>query len=78
MNVWKPSKGTKACHEFVDSNHVDHRFAGAGSNEGNNFKLRPNKNSDKVDVSKLYRKNIKLDSSWNRRISNFTLLSFQM
>ena len=55
LNAWKPSKITKAFHDFVESNHVDHRFAGAGSNEGNNFKLRPKKNSDKVDISKLIR-----------------------
>ena len=53
LNAWKPSKITKAFHEFVDSDPVDHRFAGAGSNEGNNFKLRPKKNSDKVYISKL-------------------------
>ena len=43
LNSWKPSKITKAFGEFVDSNHFDHKFAGAGSNEGNNVKLRPKK-----------------------------------
>ena len=50
LNAWKTSKITKAFQKFVESNHIDHRFAGAGSNEGNNFKLRTNMNREKVDL----------------------------
>ena len=34
LNAWKPSRITEAFHEFVEKDHVDHKFAGAGSNEG--------------------------------------------
>ena len=54
LNAWKPSKITKVFHDFVETNHVDHRFAGAGSNEGTNFQFLA-KNSDKVDISKMIR-----------------------
>ena len=39
LNAWKPSKITKVFHDFVETNHADHRFAGAVSNEGNNFQF---------------------------------------